>query len=417
MQTQRVAISLMLLWALCTAACAQSNKLISSDPSTAPQNRIFNAFAQEIPGFSWTQLAKLTSSDGQAGDRFGYSLAISGDTVVVGIDNYSGNNVYVFVKPASGWGDMTQVAELTPSDGADNFGSSVAIEGDTVAVGSAGNYPVGQVYVYVRPSTGWRNMTETARLTTTIEYGYTIGYAVAVSDDTVLTDSYMGSPVLVYQRPKHGWKTTSTPNATLNSASVTSFAIGGPTIVVGEGSDALVYLMPQGGWTGNVNPTAKLSPSGYFNYFGYSVAIDHNGGAVVAAVQTCGLCYQGALYVFARPIQGWVNMTQTAKLKIPDNFGLATVAISEDGKTIVTGSPDATVGTNQFQGAVYVFARPTSGWKTTKKFRAKLTASDGAENDELGATVDVSGNTVAAGAPDAAIGSNSYQGAVYVFGK
>jgi hypothetical protein len=152
---------------------------------------------------------------------------------------------------------MTQVAELTPSDGGDNFGTSVAIDGDTLAVGSSGNYPYGQVYVYVKPSGGWRNMTETARLTTTIEYGYTIGYAVGVSGNTVLTDSYNNSPVLAYERPKRGWKTTSMPSATLNSSSVKSFAIGGRTIVVGEGDDALVYLQPEGGWTGNVKPNSQ----------------------------------------------------------------------------------------------------------------------------------------------------------------
>lgn len=205
-------------------------------------------------------------------------------------------------------------------------------------------------------------MTETARLTTTIQYYYTIGYAVAVSGNTVLTDSYNDSPVLVYERPKRGWKTTSTPSATLNSASVASFAIGGQTIVVGEGTDALVYLEPEGGWTGNVSPTAKLVPSNYFAYFGYSVAIDAEGETIAAAARTCGICYPDAVYVFVRPTRGWVNMTQTAELKIPNNFGLATVAISENGGTIATGSPAATVGVNQFQGAVYVFTgRATVG--------------------------------------------------------
>jgi hypothetical protein len=49
-------------------------------------------------------------------------------------------------------------------------------------------------------------------------------------------------------------------------------------------------------------------------------------------------------------------MTQTAKLKVPNNFGLPTVAISEHGETVVAGSPGATIGTNQFQGAVYASA-------------------------------------------------------------
>jgi hypothetical protein len=76
-------------------------------------------------------------------------------------------------------------------------------------------------------------------------------------------------------------------------------------------------------------------------------------------------------------------MTQTAKLKVPNNFGLPTVAISENGETVVAGSPGATIGTNQFQGAVYVFTKPRSGWRTTKKFSAKLIATDGAPNEPV----------------------------------
>jgi hypothetical protein len=417
MQVRHIALVLTLVWLFCTSADSQSTETPFRSLPHAGQDSIFGALAQKLPDLSWNQLAKLKSTNAQSGDYFGSSVAISGDTAVVGIRNYGKNYVYVFVKPASGWGNMVQTAELTPSDGANGFGWAVAIDRDTIAVGGSGNYPYGEVYVYVKPTTGWKNMHEMARLTTTIEYGYLIGDQVAVSGNTVLTASYKDSPVLVYQRPRHGWKNTSTPNATLNSSSVVSFAIGGPTIVVGEGSDALIFLEPQGGWTGNLNPIAKLIPSDHPNYFAYSVAIDHEGDTVVAAARVCGLCYPGELYVFVRPTQGWVDATQIAQLKIRNNFGLATVAISEDGTNIVTGSPGATVGTNQLQGAAYVFTKPRSGWRTTKKFSAKLIATDGAPNDQLGTSVGVSGSTIVAGAPNATIGSNSYQGAAYVFGK
>ena len=417
MHTQRVTLVFTFLWLFSSCAHAQSSESVFSSLPTAGQNSIFSTLSQRVPGLSWAELAKLTSSNGETADYFGGSLAVSGDTVVVGMHNYGRNYVYVFVKPASGWADMVETAELTPSDGGNNFGASVAIDGDTVAVGSSGNYPYGQVYVYVRPVTGWRNMTETARLTTTIEYGYTIGYSVAVSGSTVLTDSYSDSPVLVYERNKHGWKNSSAPSATLNSSSVASFGIGGNTVVVGEGADALIFLKPQGGWVGNVDPAATLVPSDSPSYFGTSVAIDNRSRTVVVAARVCGLCYPGELYVYTRPVQGWINMTQTAKLKVPNNFGLPTVAISENGETVVAGSPGATIGTNQFQGAVYVFAKPGSGWRTTKKFSAKLIATDGAPNDQLGTSVGVSGSTIVAGAPNATIDSNSYQGAAYVFGK
>ena len=89
------------------------------------------------------QTAKLTASDGAANDRFGISVAVSGDTVVVGAhgdDGYRGS-AYVYVKPGGGWVNATQTAKLTASDRAadDYFGYSVAVSGDTVVVGAYGD--------------------------------------------------------------------------------------------------------------------------------------------------------------------------------------------------------------------------------------------------------------------------------------
>jgi probable HAF family extracellular repeat protein len=88
------------------------------------------------------------------------------------------------------------------------------------------------------------------------------------------------------------------------------------------------------------------------------------------------------------------------------------VAIS--GKTVVAGAPRWPAYDGP--GAAYVFVEPESGWKSTSKFNAKLTASDGAVNDYLGFFVAISGDTAVFGAYGATIGSNSQQGAAYVFG-
>ena len=88
-------------------------------------------------GGVWSQDAKLTASDGTAGDDFGYSVAISGTTVVIGAP-LSGNatgSAYVFVRTDSGW---VQQAKLTALDGddEDQFGASVAVTGPLVAIGA-----------------------------------------------------------------------------------------------------------------------------------------------------------------------------------------------------------------------------------------------------------------------------------------
>jgi len=109
----------------------------------------------------WTQVAKLTAGDGASSDDFGSSVSIDGDTVVIGayFDDDKGSDsgsVYVFTRDTagdltSGW---TQVAKLTASDGAasDYFGISVSIDGDTMVIGSYHDddkgYNSGSAYVF-----------------------------------------------------------------------------------------------------------------------------------------------------------------------------------------------------------------------------------------------------------------------------
>ncbi len=149
----------------------------------------------------WIQAAKLTASDGAASDSFGASVAVSGDTIVVGADgthvgaNLAQGSAYVFVKPTGGWSGMTQTAKLTASDGVayDHFGISVAISGDTIVVGASGsNSSQGAAYVFVKPTGGWTGaMTQTAKLTASdgAANDY-FGGSVAISGDTIVVGAY-----------------------------------------------------------------------------------------------------------------------------------------------------------------------------------------------------------------------------------
>ncbi|MGA8150429.1 MAG: hypothetical protein WB952_05725 [Terriglobales bacterium] len=112
--------------------------------------------------------AKLTTSD--ADFYFISAIAVQGNTIVAGDCGEGGNPgpgaAYVFVKPATGWKSMTESAKLTASDGKpyDCFGHSVAVSHDTVVVGAPTSQE-GAAYVFVKPPNGWTNMTETAKLT------------------------------------------------------------------------------------------------------------------------------------------------------------------------------------------------------------------------------------------------------------
>lgn len=389
------------------------------------------------------QAAELTASNGQSGDLLGYSVAVSGNTVVVGAPggNSAQGAAYIFVKAASGWANLT-TAELTASDGAasDEFGYSVAIEGNTVVAGAYGvtigsnRYDQGAAYVFVQPPGGWKDMTQTAKLTASNGakddwFGASVsisGNAIAIGAPYAENDSYDGA-VYVFVKPASGWRTTSQFNAELTPAGGTPFgecgmsaSISGDTVVAGAQAATVssnfyqgavyVFVKPVEGWAGSLTSVAELTASDgqIGDRLGQAVAV--SGGTVVGGAYQNDTA-RGAAYVFARPEAGWSTMTQTAKLTASDGaaydwFGYS-AAIA--GDIVVVGASDA----DTFKGKAYVYVKPKSGWETTSKFRAELIAKDGSANDTFGLSVAIGGGMVAVGAPGWSGGNQ--QGAAYVF--
>jgi hypothetical protein len=290
-----------------------------------------------------------------------------------------------------------QAAKLTTGDGADNdrFGRAVAVSGDgsTVVVvapyHAGGGSERGAAYVYTRPASGWATTAVfTAKLTASDGADFDhLGWSAAVSED--------GSTVVV--GAPNNIPLASRPGA------------------------AYVYVRPATGWA-TMTETAKLTADdgAVRDRLGYAVAVSGSGGLIVAGApfHDAGGNYRGAVYVYPRPNDGWVNSTQAGKLTASDSadhdyLGWS-VALSEDGNTVVTGVPYKPSPSNR--GAAYVYAHsPGSPW-TDDTFTAKLTASDGTDDDNLGWSVAVSGDggTVVAGAPYHA-GGGSERGTPYVY--
>ena len=120
-----------------------------------------SAYVFRWNGTDWAE-HKLTASDGAGSDWFGASVAVDGDTVVVGAyldddDGSSSGSAYVFRWNGTGWAEH----KLTASDGAQNdwFGASVAVDGDTVVVGAWGDdddgSSSGSAYVFRPDGTDW----------------------------------------------------------------------------------------------------------------------------------------------------------------------------------------------------------------------------------------------------------------------
>jgi len=391
--------------------------------------------------------AKLLAADGAVNDSFGISVSLAGDTVVVGAhsDDDKGVNsgsAYVFVKPAGGWtGTLTQRAKLLAADGApnDGFGYSVALAGDTVVVGVLGDddkgSASGSAYVFVKPAGGWTGtLTQSAKLLAADgAAGDQFGYSVAIAGDTVVVGANLdddkgvnSGSAYVFVKPAGGWTGTLTQSAKLLAADGAvnhgfglSVAIAGDTVVVGDWLDddkgvnsgsAYVFVKPAGGWTGTLTQSAKLlaADGAPYDTFGRSVAIARDTVVVGAPAGSDQKGGSGSAYVFVKPAGGWTGtLTQSAKLLAADgaSFDFFGSSVAIVGHTAVVGAHG-----DDDKGSAYVFVKPAGGWTGTLTQSAKLLAADGAPNDGFGFSVAIAGDTVVVGA-----GSDDDKGSAYVF--
>ena len=311
------------------------------------------------------ELFKLTAADGAAGNFFGESLAIDGDTVVIGArgDNNVTGAVYVF--RAS---DGAQLAKLTASDGAagDHFGHSVAIDGDTVVVGARGaNTQTGAAYVF-RTTDGWDTFAEVDKLTASDgSYEDLFGQSVAISGATVVVGASQSRKIPEGYCP--------------------SLDCSGAAYLFRTSDDGATY--------GQMAKLTATDAEGG-DSFGWSVAFD-SGTVVVGAHSdndACTdnpLCNSGSAYVYSLSDAGLVYTKLTAPDAAADDYFGVSVAI--DGETIVVGAYAKNFGT----GAAYVYRASDDG--ATHDHVAKLT-SPGAMGDAFGISVAVDGTSVVVGA-------------------
>lgn len=347
------------------------------------------AFVYRYDGSGWVEEAQFLAADAASDDEFGVSVGVSGSTIVVGshFDDDGGvdsGSAYVFVFDGSRW---VQAAKLTASDAMayDNFGYSVAIDGDVVVVGANlddhdGGVNSGSAYIFEKPDGGWTDMTETVKLVgSDTEGNDEFGKSVSVSGDTAVIGAHYDT----------------TGSADLSGS-------------------AYVFRKEVPGWTQAAKLTA-LDPSEH-DRFGLSVAID--GDVVVAGAwaDDDGGTQTGSAYVFDRPSGGWTDMTQTAKLtasdaEAGDHFGWS---VAVDGDHVIVGAPAHLWDGSGF-GSAYVYERPDGGWADSTE-TARFTASDHVQDDEYGSSVAVSGFRTVVGAPFHATAGYYGAGASYVHG-
>ena len=174
--------------------------------------------------------ARLSSSDGAASDLFGFAVGVSGGTIVVGAPFHQGlqGEAYIFTKPAAGWTPGTETAKLTRSNPGlfDEFGLSVGVYRNTAVVGApqaAASNGEGAADLFVKPASGWADATETAELTAPV-FTQNVGFAVAIAGRAVTVGCFSpGNLVFVYARPVSGWVSTSQPQFELSGGTALTF--------------------------------------------------------------------------------------------------------------------------------------------------------------------------------------------------
>ncbi len=325
-------------------------------------------------GLTWAQQGYLQASNAGAGDGFGTSVAIFGDTLVVGAPTEDGPTnasvnagaAYVFVRANGVWTEQAYLRGATPAAG-NSFGTSVAIWGSTIVVGAPGDdgagADAGAAYVFVRSGTTW---TQQAVLRGTgLTAGDSLGRAVAAAQDTV---------------------------------------IAGAPFRDGSGADAgaaFVFTRSAGVWSQQAVLTSSTAAAG--DTFGWTVGLSGDTAVVGSPLDDTAATNAGAADVFTRTGASWAH---AARLQAPapgesDRFGYS---VSLAGAIVAVGAPDEDGSGAQVNpahddaltgaGAAYVFARGAGNWQS----HAYVKAHNPGASDAFGFAVAIWGEDLMVGA-------------------
>ena len=379
----------------------------------------------------WAVDQELQALDGAAGDRFGESVALSGTTVVVGVPRYAaqaglGGAVYVYDKVAS-WTFTQKITPPVPSSGL-RFGTSVAIYGDTLVVGATGDdeadTDAGAAYVYRRTAGTWT--LEQKLLPAPGDPLAGFGCSVAAGLDTLLVGSYQAGPtdagaayVFAYVNP------TWTLQGTLTAADASpadhlgwSVALSQDTALVGaplddspisDAGSAYVFARTAGVWAQQQRLVAGDATAD--DQFGNVVSVSGNTAVVGSVFGNALGNNSGAGYAFVRSGTTW---SQQQKLNSPsdptgDDYG---IAVTVSGDVAWVGAPKDDPQGVVDAGTVYQFQRSGTAWAVA----STIVTFGGGANDACGATTAVSSQVLALGCDQADVAAKD-GGAVYVWDR
>lgn len=389
------------------------------------------------PQLSQTNQARLAANDGISFDSFGNAVAISNNTAVVGAFGQPNQNsrggAYVFVRDAGSW---SQQQALVPNDLAngDKFGNSVAIDGDTIVVGA----PIktigviggkGAAYVFVRNGTTW---TQQQRLTANDgALGDNFGTAVTISGNTIIVgavnhavggNSRQGA-AYVFVRNGSNWteqrKLTASDGLTSDQLGGAVDLVGNTAVIgarennFGANRNGKVYVFLRSGTTWTQQQKLTAAGGSQLDAFGNSVALSPSGDTIVVGAfndEENQISDRGSAYVFVLNGSTWFEQQRLVGSLVSASgfnahFG---TSVDVDGDTVVVGCPELDPLDGNGRGVAYVFQRSVSTWTETARIGVLPS-----HLRHFGTSVAMSGDAFIGGAPF----ENMSAGAAYVFAR
>jgi hypothetical protein len=442
-------IAALLALALPAAALAAAPVDLSMQypsPATSPvpaalHDAIGRSLARD-PDATWLE-QEVLASDGASGDLFGFRVLVSGDSAFVSAPaplNHPGK-VYVFANVGGTWTEMQQIVATPsvapPPNWSDFFGWSLSLSGDTLLVGAPEVFnpmfgPVGGAYVFVNDGGTWTQQQEL--LASDAGSFDWVGSAVALAGDT----AFVGAPnhngnegeVHVYTRVDTTWS-EGTPLVASDGTGGDAHQFGGAiktdgtTLLIGApGPDfsstgtyapgeAYIFTNSGGTWSEAQILTPDDGADG--DQFGFSLALDGATALIGAPAANIGAnLHQGAAYAFDGSSGTW---TEAAKIVADDG-----IQYDQLGQSVAMQGGNALIGTWSHNddlngtpappkpGAAYLYSAGRGEWNLSNEFHA----GDAANGDSYGWDVGIDGTTLLVGS-QATVGANPFQGSAYFY--
>lgn len=323
-----------------------------------------------------SQIKELLASDSSPHDNYGIIVTLSGDTAVIGIpfDNsrsFNAGSAYIYTRHKGAW---IQQQHLTAKDSApgDQFGWSIALQGNTVLIGSRldddKGFNSGSVYVYTRHAGLWIEQQKLTAIDGSANDQY--GLTLSLADNTAV----IGAPF----DDDNGF----------------------------DSGSAYIYTLKAEEWTLQQKLTATDAASG--DQYGWSVALDGNSALIGARFDDDKGFNSGSAYLYSLDAEAWLLKQKLTAADGSDNDQFSW-SVALDNNTAVIGARfDDDMGINS--GSAYVFTRSGDSWG----LQEKLTASDGAPGNQYSWSIALQGDTVIIGNP---FDDNKYRlsGSTYVY--